>query len=83
MTFVPLCHEYYKICINMSQMSSTCVRVCQLTPDYMRVKYAHIKNKNFRSMPSCERQAYIGSQLNNFTQHTPWLPQSPARLADF
>ena len=35
------------------------------------------------SVPYCIRQAYIGSPLNNFVQHTPQLPLSPESLTDF
>ena len=42
MKFIWLCHEYSDICMNMSQISSTCVWVRQLKPDYISVKYAHM-----------------------------------------
>ena len=38
LTFVRSYHEYSDICINMSQISSTCVWVCQLTPHIYKCK---------------------------------------------
>ena len=39
LSFVQSCHKYPEICINMSQIYSTYVQVCQLKPNYTRVKY--------------------------------------------
>ena len=40
LTFVRSCHEYPEICMNMSQIPSKYVQVCQFTPNYIREKYA-------------------------------------------
>ena len=40
--FVQSYHKYSDIFMNMSQITSTCVRECQLTPDYIRAKYARM-----------------------------------------
>ena len=36
LTFLRSYHKYSDILMNMSQVSSTCVRLCQLTPNYIR-----------------------------------------------
>ena len=52
----------------MSQIPSTSVQVCQLTPNYIFEKYAHTTYNFFRSIPSCACRACIGSLLTNFAQ---------------
>ena len=81
LTFIQSCHEYPDVCISMSQISTTSVQVCQLRPNYMREKYAHTTYNIVQCMLYCMRRACIGNFLTNFSQKTPWLPQSPAVLA--
>ena len=69
LTFVRLCQEYPDICINMSQISSMSVQVCQFTPNYIP-ENTHVEHRIFIwRVPYCTRKAIIGSLLPNFAQN--------------
>ena len=67
----------------MSQMSSTCARVCQLRPYYIHVKYVCMTHNIFWCVPSCVLWACSGSSPPNLSHNTPWFPQLPTSLSAF